>query len=259
MFTYHVIIIYYFFNFGCRTDSQLVQNRLDIMLPMNKNLQNRTILNEKKIRVLIADDHPLLLRGLEVSLKLESRIEVIGSAGKGGVALKMIKELQPEIVVVDLDMPDINGLEVASRAKSFSQAKFILLTMHRKVDILNNLSDYNLFGYVIKDEDSQTIMEAITSVSEGMTYTPFFKELESTREQDIDIPEKKRIDLLTPSEKVILKYISEQKTTKEIAEELFVSPNTVGNHRSNICKKLELSGTNSLVKFSIKYKKYIEL
>ena len=203
----------------------------------------------KAIKIFIADDHPLFLKGLKDTLSEEVDFDLLGSAINGQEALKKIIDLQPDIATLDLDMPLMNGIEVAKiLLKEHKNIKIIILSMHKDSDIIRAAMALGIHGYVFKDDAVNDLVSAIKAINEGKNYISVDAAKKSFFTKDTH----ELIGDLTKMEKVILKEISLQKTTKQIADEHFISTKTVENHRANICKKLNLTGNNSLLKFALK-------
>ena len=202
----------------------------------------------KAIKIFIADDHPLFLKGLKDTLAEETDFELMGSAINGQEALESIIDLQPSIVTLDLDMPLMNGIEVAKiLLKEHQNIKIIILSMHKDPDIIRAAMALGIHGYVFKDDAVNDLVSAIRAINEGKNYIS----VDSLRLK-FSLNTNELLNDLTKMEKIIVKEISLQKTTKQIADEHFISMKTVENHRANICKKLNLTGNNSLLKFAIK-------
>ncbi|MBS1550477.1 MAG: response regulator transcription factor [Bacteroidetes bacterium] len=212
-----------------------------------------------RIRIIIADDHPIFRGGLRQIISADKTIEIIGEADNGEKALELIQELKPDIAVLDIDMPKKTGLDVL-RALENSKTKIIFLTMYAEEDIFDEAMDLGIKGYVLKDSAVSDIIECILSVNEDNYYiSPNVSNLLVNRRNKSKNLIKKNPELgsLTKTERNILKYISENKTSKEIAEVLFLSHRTVENHRTNISNKLNLRGSHSLLKFAIENKSYL--
>ncbi len=202
----------------------------------------------KTIKIFVADDHPLFLKGLKDTLAEESDFELIGSAINGQEALSNIIDLQPDIATLDLDMPIMNGIEVAKiLLKEHKNIKIIILSMHKDPDIIKAAMALGINAYVFKDDAVNDLVSAIRAVNEGENYIS----IDSSKSK-FSLNTNELLNDLTKMEKVILKEISLQKTTKQIADEHFISTKTVENHRANICRKLNLTGNNSLLKFALK-------
>lgn len=213
---------------------------------MNKN---------KKIQIIIADDHPIFRSGLKQIIEEDEGIDIIGFAENGEKALDKIDELNPEIALLDIDMPKMTGLQVLKELKkSKSSTKVIFLTVFSSEDIFDEAMELGVSGFVLKDCAVNDIVECIYKVADDNYYiSPSISNLLVSRRDKIKKLEKERPNLmaLTKTELTILKSISEGKTSKEIADELFISYKTVENHRSNMSSKLGLKGSFSLIKFAL--------
>ncbi len=215
---------------------------------------------EQKIKILIADDHPLMLKGL-VMLFEEENCCLIEQAVNGEDAYKKLASDNFDIAILDIEMPKISGLEIARKiTEENMDTKIIFLTMYKDEDIFNEAMDTGAKGFVLKENAVEDILDCIKEIMKGGYYiSPLISEYLIKRGAKINNLKlnSPSIGLLTISERKILKLISENKTSKEIAEELFISPKTVENHRNNISKKLNLHGSHSLVKFAIQNKKLL--
>jgi DNA-binding NarL/FixJ family response regulator len=214
--------------------------------------------NTSIIRVFIADDHPIFLNGLRLLIDAESTMKVIGEANDGEKALNQIEILLPDVVVLDLSMPEKNGFDIV---RALHQKKIetgvIFLTMHDEEATLHSALDLGVKGYILKDSAIDEIVNGIKTVYKGKSFiSPKMSTYLVSRTQNGKefFKQKPAVNSLTPTEIKILRLISEQKTTREIAEELFISHRTVDRHRYNICNKLKLTGINSLLKFAIENK-----
>jgi|SRR5690554_5386642 len=207
--------------------------------------------SEKKITIILADDHPLLRNGLKNILEKQEKFEIIGEAGNGEETLKLIMQLKPSIAILDIEMPELDGLRIVEELhKKSIPVRVIILTMYNKENIFNRAMDLKVMGYVMKDSAVTEIVEAVKSVSEGKHYiSPSISGLLINRSQLDFSGERNKLSLLTTTERKILKLIAENMTTKEIADELFISVYTVETHRKNICQKLGLHGPNALLHF----------
>ncbi|MCW3083030.1 MAG: DNA-binding response regulator [Bacteroidetes bacterium] len=203
-----------------------------------------------KYTAVIADDHPIFRKGLVDILREIEDLEIVAEVSDGVEAYKSIVAKRPDLAILDIQMPGLSGLDVCNKVlKEKSDTKFILLTMHREKDFFNNAMEIGVMGYLLKDNAITELILCIKKVLKGEKFiSPGIEKLLVAKDRGVVIPE---LDALTATEKVILKLIAESKTTPEIAELLFVSPNTVDNHRSNMVKKLKLEGKNSLLKFAI--------
>jgi DNA-binding NarL/FixJ family response regulator len=211
-----------------------------------------------EIRILVADDHPIVRRGLVQVIEAESRLQVVAEAGDGDEALRLIRELKPDVAVLDIDMPAMGGFEVARQLqRERLSVAVIFLTIHSEEDMFNEALDLGALGYVLKESAVSDIVATIRAVARGQHYiTPSISGYLVNRGRRAADLEKKTPALsdLTPAERRILKLIAEDKSSKEIGELLFISHRTVENHRTNICQKLGLSGSHSLLRFALKHK-----
>ena len=210
----------------------------------------------EEIRLVMADDHPIFREGLRQIIEKDSRIKIIGEADNGQKALELIEEKMPDIALLDIDMPKLTGLEVLKKVSGTS-VKIIFLTMYSEEDIFDEAMGLGVKGYVLKDSAVNDILECILSVSEGNYFiSPSMSNLLLRRRKKMTDLRKSNpmLDSLTPTEKKILRFISQNKTSKEIADVLFLSHRTIENHRTNISNKLNLKGSHSLIKFAIENK-----
>lgn len=210
------------------------------------------------ISLVIADDHPLFRRGLRHAVEDDPAIRVLGEAGDGAAALRLIEEAKPEVAILDIDMPHLRGLQVA---RSLSDREVpvgvILLTIYNEQDMFDEAMDSGVRGYVMKETAVLDILSAIRAVAAGQYYfSPAVagRLVDRNRTADRLREEKPGLGALTPSERRVLKLIALSKTSKEIADEISVSYRTVETHRTNIAAKLGLRGIHSLVKFAIEHR-----
>ena len=210
------------------------------------------------MKILIADDHPLMRNGLKTVLESEPGFKAIAEAKDGEAAYALLKNNDFDIVTLDVEMPKLSGLEVARKiSEEKLPVKIIFLTMYKDEDMFNEAMDLGANGYVLKENAVDDIVDCIKAVAAGSYYISpiisqyLIKREKKFRELSHFTPS---INNLTKTERMILKLISEEKTTKQISEELFISYKTVENHRANISKKLDLHGTHSLIKFAISNK-----
>jgi DNA-binding NarL/FixJ family response regulator len=202
-----------------------------------------------KIRVFNADDHPILRKGVTDLLKESDDFEWVGSAADGKEALEKIRNLQPDVAILDIEMPHYTGLEVAQiLMEEGMKTRFVLLTLFKEESFFRNAMKAGVKGYLLKESNEKEILDCIRSVNQGKPYVnPSLTHYLLAEE-----PANNILANLTDHEVNILKLIARQKTTAEIANMLFISPKTVSNHRGNIGKKLDLSGEqNGLLKWAI--------
>ncbi len=211
--------------------------------------------------MLIVDDHPLLRHGLRDVIGQNSRFKIIGEASDGEEALRQLACLKPQIAVLDIDMPRLNGLETIRALRDLPfPVKVIILTMYREEDMFNAAMDLGAKAYVLKENAANDIVAALEKVDQGETFVSTLMleagQRRSERVRDI-LLSKPQIEALTPAERRILKLIGEDYTSKEIADRLKLSVRTVDNHRQHICNKLKLHGTHSLLKFAFDNSAYL--
>jgi DNA-binding NarL/FixJ family response regulator len=215
-------------------------------------------MTKTKLRIIIADDHPIFRKGMILAIGSESSIEIISEAGNGLQALDLTEKLKPDVVVLDIEMQGLNGLQVAGEIiKRHIPSHIVFLTMYKEEDMFNEAMDLGVKGYVLKDSAVSDIVDAIKAVANGQYFlSPSISEYLVNRGDNTRSLLKKKPQLknLTATERKVLRLISGNKTSKEIGDELHISYRTVENHRTNICNKLEIHGSHSLLKFAIEYK-----
>lgn len=212
----------------------------------------------REIRILIADDHPIFLKGLKVAFTVDTSIKIVGEATDGEMALALIRQLKPDVAVLDVDMPKADAFEVVRALKDEKlTVATIFLTMHKSEEVFNKAIDLGVKGYVLKDSAVIDIVAAVKAVSIGQNYVSpalsTFLINRGARAQSL-VKERPGLSSLTPSELRILRLIAQNKTSREISEELVISIRTVENHRANISAKLELQGSHALLKFALEHK-----
>ena len=210
------------------------------------------------IRIVIADDHPIVRTGLRRVIEGEPDFEVVAEAGDGETGLELIRKLQPHVAILDLDMPKLNGFAVAGEIRrSNLSVEVIFLTIHREVDLLHKAMDIGGRGYIVKQSALVDIVDGIRSVAARRPYvspsmTPALLQRRA-RAQALEETTQGLNDL-TPSERRILSMIAMGKATSAIAAELFIHERTVESHRASISHKLRLKGANSLLRFALEHK-----
>lgn len=213
---------------------------------------------KKTIRILMADDHPVYRDGLRQLIRSDPALEIVQETGNGSEALRLARELKPDLLILDMDMPGHHGLEIARvRQREALPFEIIFVTMYREEDMFDEAMNLGAKGYVLKESAAGEILQSIHAVAAGQHYiSPAISGLILNRgARAAALQEgKPGMENLTPSERRILRLIASDKTSKEIADELGLSPRTVENHRANISAKLGLQGSHSLLKFAFEHK-----
>ena len=213
---------------------------------------------KSETRIVIADDHPIFRKGLKETIEAERGLVVVAEAGRGDEALEAIEALGPDIAVLDVDMPGMDGLEVVRELRRRKVAvEIVILTIHSDEGLLDEALRLGVKGYVLKDSASTDIVTAIDGLRHGHHFTsPSLTTHLVNRAARTGAlgDEVASVRDLTPAERRVLRLIAEYKTSKQIAEELCVHYRTVENHRTNISAKLGLRGSHALIKFALKHK-----
>ncbi|MGD8255235.1 MAG: response regulator transcription factor [Syntrophobacterales bacterium] len=206
-------------------------------------------------RVVIAEDHTILREGLRALLSAESDLEVVGEADDGRQAIRRVEELGPDLILTDLSMPKMNGVEAIREIKKRApETKVLALTVHKAEEFILEVLQAGADGYVLKDASSEELMMAIKSVLGGKRYlSPSVSQLviEGYLEGRKSIASSSPWDTLTKRERQILKLIAEGHKNKEIADYLYISVKTVEKHRANLMKKLDLHSAAALTAYAM--------
>jgi two-component system, NarL family, response regulator DegU len=211
-----------------------------------------------EITIIIADDHPIVRQGLRQVIESDPALKIIAEAGDGQTALAEIQRHHPQVVVLDIDMPQMDGFKVAEAMRQQKiPGAIIFLTVHREEVFMKKALSVGAMGYVLKDSAITDIAEGIRTVHRGQNYiSPAMVAYLVKQPSSSNV--KEGLESLTPAERNVLKLIAQYKTTKEIAEALFISARTVETHRSNICQKLNLRGSHSLMKYALEHLSEVE-
>ncbi|MDX2250522.1 MAG: response regulator transcription factor [Bacteroidia bacterium] len=206
-------------------------------------------LPDENIRILLADDHPMIRQGLAALLSGAEGLLVAGEAGNGKEVLEKILPLAIQVVLLDLDMPVMNGLETtAALSRRHPEVRVLILTMHAEPALAQRCMQAGAAGYLLKTADQDDLLYAIRRVASGKRYF----DLDMPQSMPSDNPDFARLATLTAREKEILTLIASGKTNAEIAEELFLSVKTVDTHRTNLMRKLDIHQVALLTSFAIK-------
>lgn len=214
------------------------------------------------VQIFIADDHPLFRAGLRLAIEKEPGFVVVGEASNGAEALQRLHALSPSIVVLDLEMPVMNGLDAAKHiAHEWPAISIIILTMYDDEEMFDEAMDIGVQGYILKDSVSMDIVQGIRAVADGVYYiSPAMSDAAKRLHRSRALSEESlhRLRTLSAAEHRVLKLVGENRTSAEIAEILFISARTIDNHRTNICHKLGLSGNNALLRYALQHRGHFE-
>ncbi|HSY70629.1 MAG TPA: response regulator transcription factor [Alloacidobacterium sp.] len=212
-----------------------------------------------EIRILIADDHPLMRKGLRLSIEEDPGLKVVAEASDGEMALAFVESLRPNIALLDIEMPKLDGLGVAREiAKRGLETKIIFLTFHTNEDLFRSAMDLGSAGYILKDSATEEVVAGVRAVAAGRPYlsSAITAGLLQRREVSGTKSDQSLASKLTPTERRVMQLIATGKTSKEIGSELSIHYRTVENHRTNITRKLGLEGegANALLRFALQNK-----
>jgi two-component system, NarL family, response regulator NreC len=204
------------------------------------------------IRVLLADDHAMVRKGFRLILEAQPDMEIAGEAGNGREAVELAEKLHPDVVVMDVAMPELNGIEATRRLAAFSpHTRVLALSMHKDSVYVREILRAGARGYLLKDSIDTDLINAVRAVAKGDGYI-------SPGVSDAVLSDYRRhvtdpLDLLTSREREVLQMIAESKTNKEIAVALNLSVYTIDAHRGKIMEKLNLHSTGELVRFAVRH------
>ena len=210
-----------------------------------------------EVRILLADDHPVVRKGLKLCIEEGEGFKVVAEAGDGEAALALIQKLRPHLAILDIDMPKSTGLQVSTEIKRLKlNTKVIFLSFHKDEQMVRAALDAGGNGYLLKDSAMQEIVAAVQTVMSGQVYVSSAIALQllqggdgSKRDDENSLTRS-----LTPSERRILLLIADGLSSKEIGATLSVHYRTIENHRTNICRKLGIEGANALLRFAVQHK-----
>jgi len=211
-----------------------------------------------KMRVYLVEDHPVFRHGLKQIIQADPSFAVVGDAGDDATALMEISRTKPEIMIVDVRLPQHGGLELVRTLRAaHPRVSAIVLTMHGEESTFNAAMDAGALGYILKEDALELVLLGLKAVAAGTIYlSPKIASWILRRQQRISALKDRKTGLanLTPTELRVLQLVAENKTNKEIASHLFISHRTVETHRSKICGKLELQGAHKLLQFAIEHR-----
>lgn len=206
------------------------------------------------VRVLLAEDHRLVRAGIHALLDRMAGVEVVGEVSDGVEALKVVEAIQPDLVLMDVAMPGLNGLEAASRiSKQWPAVRIIMLSMHANEEYLRQALKAGAMGYLLKGADLVELEQAVRTVSGGASYlTPSVARHLIDPDREGDVRELAPVERLSPRQREILQLIAEGHSTKEMAYRLKLSAKTVETHRAQLMARLDIHDIAGLVRFAIK-------
>jgi|APTNR8051073442_1049403.scaffolds.fasta_scaffold00213_41 DNA-binding NarL/FixJ family response regulator len=203
------------------------------------------------IQVFIIDDHPMVIEGIKSLLSNSSIVEICGSAQDGYSALEALKTKEVEVTLVDINLPDLNGIDLCGMIKKqFPKIKVLGLSTFKERSYITRMISAGASGYLLKNASREELEDAISAAWRGQLYMS----LEAAAILTKPAPDKPELPLLTAREKEILQLIAEGLTNQDIAEKLFISPLTVDSHRKNLLAKFGVKNTAAMVRFAIEFK-----
>jgi DNA-binding NarL/FixJ family response regulator len=208
------------------------------------------------IHILIADDHLMVRAGLRALLEKAGDIHVLGEASNGQEAIEMTEALKPDVLIMDIMMPRMNGIQAAENIREMKLSTYILLlSMYSDEGFVQQALQYGVKGYVLKSSVSDELLQAVRAVAAGKTYfsSPISEIVQSTINSRSTSQEGDSFSSLSPREKEILQLIAEEHTSAEIANMLFISEKTVEKHRTRLMEKLNVRNLAGLVRLAVKY------
>ena len=209
-----------------------------------------------KLTILIVDDHPLFREGLKAIISRSTGFEVCGEAGNAREAMAMAERLTPDIAIVDISLPDKNGIQLTRDLKNrVAGTRIMIVSMHAKIDYIAEAFKAGATGYLVKESAATGLTKGLESVARGEYFldsslsATVIEKLISSPVKEAQI-KNEDYGSLTPREQEVMRFLAEGLTPKEIAEKLFISPKTVENHRASIMNKLNLHSTMELVRYA---------
>ncbi len=211
--------------------------------------------SEKKYTILLADDHTLIRLGIRNLISNNSALKVIGEVGDGEALLEFLKTMQPDLLILDISMPKLTGIEAVSRVKKlYPGVKILMLTMHKNKQYFYHAMSAGADGYLMKEDSDEELLLAIKRIQDGKNYlSPFLSQdfsddVISAYQNNRSSP----FETLTKREREVLKLVVDGHTSKVMAKMLFLSPRTVDHHRANLLRKFDMKSSVDLVNFAVR-------
>jgi len=214
-------------------------------------------MNKEVYNIILADDHEIFLDSLSALVSSEENMEVLTKAHNGKELINLVKENQPDLCIVDMDMPEMNGLQASeSLLRIYPKLRIMILTMHKEKSLIKKMISLGIKGYLLKTCDKEEFIFAINQILKNKTY--FSDEVIETMVKDDAYetqgsPDISKIATLSDREKEVIHLLCDGLNNKQIADKLFVSHKTIDNHRTNIMRKLDVHNIVGLIRFCLKY------
>lgn len=212
----------------------------------------------RKITIIIADDHAMLRDGLKMVLRTEASFEIAGEAADGEAAVDLALRLRPDVIIMDINMPVLNGIEAVRKMRMLDvKSKILMLTMHESSNYILDAVSAGINGYVLKNSDMEELINAVRTLGDGSNFFPpnvsqvLLKNIIEQNQPSFTADTEVTLSSLTRREREIISLIVKGMTSQEISERLFISYYTVGQHRKNIMQKLQLKNSAELVRFAL--------
>lgn len=208
------------------------------------------------VNIVIADDHDVIREGIKNILKGHDEYQVVAEAANGEEALEKVEETKPDVLLLDISMPKMSGLDAIKEVKRISpQTKILIITVYKAYAYTMKAFEVGANGYLSKEKAAEELLPALAKVMQGKVYlTPSVSSYLVEKAIDKQAAQLSDKEFLTKREREILHLVGEGKTAKEIAGLLYISPRTVENYKNNLLKKLDLHRTSDLIKYAIKHK-----
>ncbi len=211
-----------------------------------------------KTKLIVVDDQKVVIEGVKRILEPWKEFDVVGEALNGARAVKLVESLKPDVVIMDISMPIMNGIEATARIKrQFPETKVLIFSMYSDKEYITRLLRIGISGYILKDDPHSDLVQAIKVIVSGATYfSKIFVDIvgEHLREIEEKIGCQDPFEHLSMREQEVFRHLAEGKSTKEIASLLFISPKTVESHKYNIMQKMGLNSVGELIRFAIRQK-----